>query len=113
MHYKLEWYQLLWSDYELELPSRICGHLNARLRGFFKKRLQHTPARHPKYSPDEYIPIKYGQKGTRQYAYSPDSSPFLSKKETKYIQSVAGTFLYYGRAMYDSILPALNEIASC
>ena len=48
------------------------------------------------YSPHEHVPIQYGKKGTWQYATSPDSSPYLPKKETTHIQSVAGTFLYYG-----------------
>ena len=52
------------------------------------------------------------KKNTRQYATAPDTSPLLNPKETKYIQSVTGSMLYYGRALDHSILPALNEIAS-
>ena len=36
----------------------------------------------------------------------------LNPKDTKFIQSVTGSFLYYGRALDNTILPALNEIAS-
>ena len=38
--------------------------------------------------------------------------PLLNLKDTKYIQSVIGIFLYYGWALDNTILPALNEIAS-
>ena len=34
----------------------------------------------------------------------------LDKKETTHIQSIVGNFLYYGRALDSTILPALNEI---
>jgi hypothetical protein len=47
-----------------------------------------------------------------QYADQPDDSPKLDKEGTKYIQQVAGTLLYYGRAVDITILPAtqLNSI---
>ena len=75
-------------------------------------RLQHKPDVHPQFSPHEHVPIQYGIKGTRQYATAPDDSPHLSTKETTHIQQVTGSFLYYGRAIDYTILPALNEIAT-
>ena len=36
----------------------------------------------------------------------------LSSKDTKHIQSTTGLFLFYGRAIDNTILPALNKIAS-
>ncbi len=36
----------------------------------------------------------------------------LNKEETKYIQAVVGTLLYYGRAVDNTILPALSTIAT-
>ena len=51
-------------------------------------------------------------KGSQQYANAPNKSPLLSLTETKHIQSVAGSFLFYGRALNYTVLPALNEIAS-
>ena len=62
--------------------------------------------------PHAHIPIQYLIKNTRQYATALDISPLLDPKETKYIQSVTGTFLYYGRVLDFIILPALNEVAS-
>ncbi len=42
---------------------------------------------------------------------SNDDSPILSKEEMKYVQAVAGTLLYYMRAVDTVILMALNLIA--
>ena len=49
-------------------------------------------------------------KGEQQSATAEDTSPFLSNKETKYVQQVVGTFLYYTRALDSTMLPALNTI---
>ena len=76
------------------------------------KRLKHVPKTYPQNSPHKHVPIRYGQKGARQFATAPDTAPFLSPEGTKYIQSTTGTFLYYGRAIDYTILPALTEIAS-
>ena len=39
-------------------------------------------------------------------------SPPLNKEETKYVQAVAGTLLYYARAVDSTILPALSSLAT-
>ena len=41
-----------------------------------------------------------------------DTSPLLSAADTKYIQQVVGTFLYYGRALDYTMLSAINTIAT-
>ena len=90
------------------------GYVDISMDKYIKKlldRLQYQPNRYPEYSPHEHIPIEYGTK-TRQYATAPDSSPLLDPKGTKYIQSVTGSLLYYGRAIDNTILPTLNEIAA-
>ena len=76
------------------------------------KRLRHTPEKSPQFSPHEHAPIQYKQKGAQQFATAPDTSPHLTTAETKQIQSTTGSFLYYGRAIEYSILPALNDISS-
>ena len=76
------------------------------------KRLGHVPPTSPQYSPHAHIPIKYGQTGQQQYAEEADHSTLLSPKETQHVQSTTGSFLYYGRAIDYTILPALNDIAS-
>jgi hypothetical protein len=47
-----------------------------------------------------------------QYAEQSDESPKLDKAGIKYVQQVAGTLLYYGRAVNATILPAISSIAS-
>ena len=75
-------------------------------------RLGHIPKTSPQYSPHEHVPIKYGRPGQQQYATTPDQSTLLSPQDTKHIQSTTGSFLYYGRAIDYTILPALNDISS-
>ena len=41
----------------------------------------------------------------------PDISPVLNAKEKTHIQSIVGTFLYYARAIDNTMLVALNELA--
>jgi hypothetical protein len=40
------------------------------------------------------------------------SPPPLNKEETKYVQAVAGTLLYYGRAVDSTILTSLSSLAT-
>jgi hypothetical protein len=47
-----------------------------------------------------------------QYATDGDESPLLSTDETKYVQAVTGTLLYYARAVDPTILKALSSIAT-
>jgi hypothetical protein len=42
----------------------------------------------------------------------PTTPPPLNKEETKYKQAVVGTLLYYGRAVDNTILPALSVITT-
>ena len=66
------------------------------------RKLNHQPHKHT-------IPT-YGTKV--QYAKPADESPKLGKEETKFIQQVTGTFLYYARAVDPTMLVALSAIAS-
>ena len=96
----------------MELRVWICWHFYARLRRKTLVRLQHTPKESPQYSPHAHVPIVYATKNTQQYATAPDTSRLLNPKEIQYIWSVTGSFLYYGRALDNTTLPALNEIVS-
>ncbi len=53
---------------------------------------------------------QYGAK--TQYAKEENESPPPLKEETKYIQAVTGTLLYYARAVDATILPSLSSIAT-
>ena len=64
----------------------------------------------PQYSPHEFVRPNYGH--TIQFAKEPEKSPSTSPKQTKRVQAVAGTFLYYSRAIDPTMIVALNEIAS-
>jgi len=80
--------------------------------GYVEKALtkfQHKPQL-PQYSPHAYTRPQYGK--TVQYAKGPDTSPATTTKETKHVQSVTGTFLYYSRALDPTMIVALNDIAS-
>jgi hypothetical protein len=61
-------------------------------------------------SPHPHVISQYGAK--TQYAKVDDESPLLSKEETKYVQAVTGTLLYYARAVDTTILTALSSIAT-
>ena len=74
------------------------------------KRLKHVPKVFPQYSPHKYAPIVYGKPNTQQYTAAQDTTPLLSPKDTKYIQSGVGAFLYYARAIEGTMLPSLNSI---
>ena len=54
------------------------------------------------------IPV-YGKH--RQFATEEDSAPVLGTGAVKYAQRVTGSFLFYARAIDNTILPAINEIA--
>ena len=74
--------------------------------------LNHKPEKFPQYSLHAHKPIQYGKKDTHEYTTAPDLTPLLSPKETTHIQSVTGSFLFYGHAINYTALPALNKIAS-
>ena len=91
------------------------GYVNVSMPQYVREsltQLGYKVLRHLQYSPHAHLPIRYGKKGVRQYATTPDLSPTLSPADTKHIQSIAGSFLFYGRAIDSTIIPALNEIAS-
>jgi hypothetical protein len=53
----------------------------------------------------------YGQR-TPQSPTPVSDAPLLDAKRTRRIQAIAGTFLFYARAVDPTILPALNELAT-
>ena len=61
-------------------------------------------------SPYPYTPPKYGQKV--QYATKADDAPLLNETDKRFIQRVCGKFLYYGRAVDNTILVAISAIAA-
>ena len=81
--------------------------------GYLAKALQrfkHPTQAKQQNSPYPHITPKYGAKV--QYSPEDDSSPPLNKEDTKYIQAVAGTLLYYGWAVDNTILTSLSAVAT-
>lgn len=75
-----------------------------------KNFLHPTPQR-PQYAPHQWNQPIYGQK--IQYATINETSPNAGVEEQRKLQSIIGTFLYYGRAVDPTILTALNDLATC
>ena len=73
------------------------------------KKFLHKSPRSPQHAPHDWNVPAYGQK--IQFTEIEDKSPLLTEKDTKLIQAISGTFIYYGRAVDPTILPALNEIS--
>ena len=89
------------------------GQVHLWMPGYVSKallRFEHTKPDKIQNSPHPHNIPTYGAKV--QYAEQQDESPLLDKADTKYVQQVAGTLLYYGRAVDPTILPALSSIAS-
>ena len=62
----------------------------------------------PAHSPLTYHPIKYGQ----QYEHIDESPPVVDPKRITRIPQIIGVFLYYSRAVDETMLCALNKLAS-
>jgi hypothetical protein len=72
--------------------------------------IQPSKTKEKQNSPHPHVIPQYGTK--IQYASDADTPPPLNKEETKYIQAVTGTLLYYGLAVDNTILPALSAITT-
>ena len=88
-------------------------HVDVSIPNYIPKlltKLKHPAPKHKQFSPHTWTTPTYGQK--RQYAKIEKDSPYLDAKETKKIQQIAGSTLYYSKALDHSALPALTEIQS-
>ena len=87
--------------------------VKARMKGYVKKlrqRFNHKTPTKPVHSPYKATPKVYG--ADAQNTITEDTSPKLKDKDVNIVQQVVGVCLYYGRAIDDTILPALSSIAS-
>ena len=96
-------------EFKVELRQTICGYINAWIQNALK-RLLYQPHKNPQVCQHDDIPIHCITIGKQQKYPRRDTSPLPSAAETNYIQSVVGSLLYYGRALDNSLLHALNEI---
>jgi hypothetical protein len=72
-------------------------------------KFQHDAPKHPQHTPSRYVTPVYGAK--TQYA-TKDETPPLTPKQCLTIQKVTGSVLYYARAVDQTVLMPLNDIAT-
>ncbi len=93
-------------DYKTQkVYTHMPGYLSKALLLF-----KHDVPKTKQNSPHPHVAPHYGAK--EQYTTEEDTSPLLNKEEAKYVQAVAGTLLYYARAVEYTILPALSAITT-
>ena len=69
----------------------------------------HQDPEHPQHYPHKYTKPVFGKRKP-QAPIKNTTGEYLDEKDTKRIQEISGTYLYYGRGVDSSILPTLNEI---
>ena len=72
-------------------------------------RYQHPKPDCPQFAPHHWSLPSYGK---QPQLLQINKSTTLDKTQTRLIQSISGAFLYYGRAVDPTILPALTDISS-
>jgi hypothetical protein len=75
------------------------------------KRFNHPQPKKPQHSPHQWTPPTYGAKVQLATNQDPDFQK-LTPKQQKFIQEFVGVFLFYGRAIDSTMLPALGTIAT-
>ncbi len=90
----------------LQEPKGLCPHARIYSIALLRFKHQTTKSKH-----NSLYPHAKPQNGAKmQHATNKFTSPPLTGKEAKYVQEVAGTLLYYARAVNSTILPALSAI---
>jgi hypothetical protein len=83
----------------------IPGYIECTLQCFC-----HPPPTHPQHSPHAWQKPTYS--AAIQYAPAPDTMAALDAKDTKHVQEVLGTLLFYARTVDSTMLPAIGTLAS-
>ena len=73
------------------------------------KKLNYKSLKNKQLAPHEWTVPIYGK--NRQCAKPENTSTLLDQKGKTRVKSVVGSFLYYGRAVDNTILPSFNEIS--
>ena len=90
----------------------LARKLVTTMKGYVKKALhqfQHEAPSKPEDSPSKYVPPNYGQK---VQLTTIDETREMTKTEILYLQQICGKFLYYARAIDDTMLHGLNDLAA-
>ena len=88
-------------------------YVDVSMPGYVSKALHkfhHTPSSKPQHSPFKFVRPNYGY--IVQYAPEPDNSPFLSPSGKTRVQQIVGTFLFYARAIDNTMVPVLNSLSA-
>ena len=89
------------------------GYVDVSVPGYVKRllaKLGHKPVTQPQYSPYTYQ-RQHAKPGSVQFDEQPDQSPRLDNTQQRHIQTTVGSFLWYSRAVENTTLPVVNEIA--
>ena len=88
------------------------NYVDISMPGYVQKQLERY--QHPKPATAQYAPHRWSvpSYGKTSQQVELDNSIHLDKKQSKKVQSISGAFLYYGRAVDPTILPALSSISS-
>ena len=94
-----------WDYTNRTVDLSIPGYIERALQRF-----QHPTPPCPEHAPHAWQKPIYG--ATTQYAPDPDNAPALDAADTKHLQEVLGTLLFYARAVDSTMLPAIGTLAS-
>jgi hypothetical protein len=108
---KTDWAGTVYSSITLkwDYKNRTCdismpGYISNVLSKF-----QHDAPKHPQHTPSRYVTPVYGAK--TQYAMK-DETPQLTAQQCLTIQKIAGSVLYYARAVDPTVLMPIKDIAT-
>jgi hypothetical protein len=96
----LEWDYKKWTC-NISMPGYIARAL---------QRFSHPPPTKPQHSQHAWQKPSYGDR--IQYAPNSNTSPALDSKETKLVQEILGTLLYYACAVDSTMLATIGSIAT-
>lgn len=97
-------------DIEWDYEKRTC---DISMPGYIERalqRFQHPIPDRPQHAPHAWTKPNYGAK--IQYSPETDDTPPLDAKDTKRVQEILGTLLYYARAVDSTMLAAIGTLAS-
>ena len=95
---------LKWDYQQRTLITSMDGYIKNALLQF-----QHSLPKQHFYSPSRFTPPNYGAK---QQFTKHDDSPPMTPEQTKRLEQVTGKFLYIARAIDDTMMHALNALAT-
>ena len=96
---------ILWNYKDKWVDISMDGYVQKALQRF-----KHPKPTRPQHAPSKWTAPIYGAK--QQFATAPDTTPLLDDKEVKTLQELIGVFLFYARAVDNTLLVALGSLAS-